>query len=61
LAFCLYVDSQLKEDGVKMGRETIWETDPHGFTIAYGQKVIGTDQVDCPLLEIRSLEVAPCP
>jgi type VI secretion system protein ImpE len=60
LVFSLYVDSQLKADSVKLGRETTWETDPNEFTLAYGQKVIATDQEDCPLLEIRLLEVASC-
>jgi protein involved in temperature-dependent protein secretion len=54
------VDSQLQEDDLKLGRKTIWPSDPHGFTVAYGQKVITTDQEDCAILDMRSLEVLPC-
>jgi type VI secretion system protein ImpE len=60
LVFSLYVDSQLQEDDVKLGRKTIWLSDPNDFTVAYGQKVISTDQEDCAILDMRSLEVAPC-
>ena len=60
LVFSLYVDSQLQEDDVKLGRKTIWPSDSHGFTVAYGQKVITTDQEDCAILDVRSLEVQPC-
>jgi protein involved in temperature-dependent protein secretion len=56
----IYVDSQLQEDVVKLGRRTIWPRDSHGFTVAYGQKVITTDQEDCAILDMRSLEVQPC-
>jgi len=42
---------------VKLGRRTIWSTDSTEFTIAYGQKVITSGDTDCPILEIRSLEV----
>jgi type VI secretion system protein ImpE len=61
LVFSLYVDSQLQEDDLKLGRKTIWLSDPHGFTVPYGQKVITTDQEDCAILDMRSLEVQPCP
>jgi type VI secretion system protein ImpE len=60
LVFSLYVDSQLQADDLKLGRKTIWSSDPHGFTVPYGQKVITTDQEDCAILDMRSLEVAPC-
>jgi type VI secretion system protein ImpE len=57
LVYSLYVDSHLQEDDVKLGRRTIWSTDPTEFTIAYGQKVITSGDTDCPILEIRALEV----
>jgi type VI secretion system protein ImpE len=60
LIFSLYVDSHLREEDIKLGRRTIWEQDPAGFTIAYGQKVIATEARDWPILEIRSVEVEAC-
>ena len=60
LLFSLYVDSHLGEDDIKLGRRTMWEQDPAGFTIASGQKVIATEQRDWPILEIRSVEVEAC-
>jgi len=59
LLYSLYVDSHLQEDDVKLGRRTIWSAEPAEFTIAYGQKVITSGDVDCPILEIRALEVEP--
>ncbi len=60
LLFSLYVDSHLQEEDIKLGRRTIWEQDSAGFTIAYGQKVIATEERDWPILEIRSVEVDAC-
>jgi type VI secretion system protein ImpE len=60
LLFALYVDSHLQADDVKLGRRTVWEQNPAGFTVAYGQKVIAADDRDCPILEIRTLEVEAC-
>jgi type VI secretion system protein ImpE len=60
LVFSLYVDSHLHEEDIKLGRRTIWEQDPAGFTIAYGHKVIATGERDWPILEIRSVEVEAC-
>lgn len=60
LLFALYVDSHLHEEDIKLGRRTIWEQDPAGFTIACGQKVIATEERDWPILEIRSVEVEAC-
>ncbi|MBZ5653775.1 MAG: tetratricopeptide repeat protein [Acidobacteriia bacterium] len=57
LVYSLYVDSHLQEDDVKLGRRTIWSADRTEFTIAYGQKVITSGDTDCPILEIRALEV----
>jgi type VI secretion system protein ImpE len=59
LVYSLYVDSHLQDDDVKLGRRTIWSADPTEFTIAYGQKVITSGDTDCPILEIRALEVEP--
>jgi type VI secretion system protein ImpE len=61
LIFSLYVDSHLQADDIKLGRRTVWETNPAGFTLAYGQKVITTGDQDCPILEMRTLEVEACP
>ena len=60
LLFSLYVDSHLHDEDIKLGRRTIWEQDSAGFTIAYGQKVIATEERDWPILEIRSVEVDAC-
>jgi len=60
LLFSLYVDSHLQEEDVKLGRRTIWEQNPAGFTIAYGQRVIAADDRDWPILEIRTVEVEAC-
>jgi type VI secretion system protein ImpE len=60
LVFSMYVDSHLQaDDDVKLGRRTIW-SNPAEFTVAYGQKVITTGDTDCPILEMRTLEVEPC-
>ena len=60
LLFSLNVDSHLREEDLKLGRRTVWEQDAAGFTIAYGQKVIATEERDWPILEIRSVEVEAC-
>jgi type VI secretion system protein ImpE len=61
LLFSLYVDSCLQEaDEIKLGRRTVWEQNPAGFTVAYGQKVLASGQQDWPILEVRSLEVDAC-
>lgn len=60
LVFSLYVDSYLQAEDVKLGRRTVWETNPAGFTVAYGQKVVAAGDRDCPILEIRTLEVEAC-
>jgi type VI secretion system protein ImpE len=61
LIFSLYVDSHLQADDVKLGRRTVWPVDPNEFTLAYGQKVVASGETDCPLLQLRTLEVASCP
>lgn len=60
LLFSFYVDSHLGEEDIKLGRRTIWQQDPGGFTTAFGQIVIATEQRDWPILEIRSIEVEAC-
>jgi type VI secretion system protein ImpE len=60
LIFSLYVDSHLQDEDVKLGRRSVWEQNPAGFTIAYGQKVIAADDRDWPILEIRSVEGEAC-
>jgi type VI secretion system protein ImpE len=60
LLFSLYVNSHLQPDEVRLGRRTVWEQNPAGFTTAYGQKVISASNQDYPILEIRTLEVEPC-
>jgi len=61
LVFSLYVDSHLHPDDVKLGRRTVWETNPEGITVAYGQKIITADEQDYPILGVRALEVEACP
>ncbi len=61
LVFSLYVDSHLQPDDVKLGRRTIWPVDANEFTLAYGQKVVASGEIDCPILQLRTLEVASCP
>lgn len=60
LLFSLYVDSHLQANDVTLGRRTIWEPTPAGFTIAFGQKVIAAGERDFSILEIRTLEVEAC-
>jgi len=60
LLFSLYVDSHLQADEVKLGRRTVWETNPSGFTVAYGQKVVSAGDNDYAILEVRTLEVEAC-
>ena len=60
LVFSLYVDSHQQPDDIKLGRRTVWDTNPAGFTVAYGQKVIAAGDRDCPILELRTLEVEAC-
>ena len=61
LLFSLYVDSCLQEaDEIKLGRRTVWEQNPAGFTVAYGQKVLASGEQDWPILEVKSLEVDAC-
>lgn len=60
LLFSLYVDSHLQADDLKLGRRTVWDQNPAGFTVAYGQKVIASGDRDWPILEVRSLEVEAC-
>jgi type VI secretion system protein ImpE len=60
LVFSLYVDSHLQANDLKLGRRTVWEANPAGFTVAYGQKVIAAGDRDCPILEMRTLEVEAC-
>ena len=61
LVFSLYVDSHLQSDDLKLGRRTIWPVNRGEFTLAYGQKVIASGETDCPILQVRTLEVAACP
>jgi type VI secretion system protein ImpE len=61
LVFSLYVDSYLQDDGLKLGRRTIWSADQSEFTVAYGQKVITTGETDCAISEVRALGVERCP
>jgi type VI secretion system protein ImpE len=61
LVFSLYVDSHLQSDDLTLGRRTIWPVDRGEFTLAYGQKVIASGETDCPILQVRTLEVAACP
>jgi type VI secretion system protein ImpE len=61
LIFALYVDSHLHPEDVKLGRRTVWETNPAHISVAYGQKVITADDHDYPILGMRTLEVQPCP
>jgi type VI secretion system protein ImpE len=60
LLFALYVDSHLQDEDIKLGRRTIWEQNEAGFAVAYGQKVVASDDRDWPILEIRNLEVDAC-
>ena len=60
LIFALYPGSYQHADDIKLGRRTEWDT-TSGFTLAYGQKVVSADDNDYPILELRDLEVEPCP
>jgi type VI secretion system protein ImpE len=45
------------DDGVRLGRLTVWEEDEEGNPVPYGQKTLSVDGEEIPLLEVRSLRV----
>lgn len=62
LVFVLYPDSHLHSDEqVRLGHMTVWESNDAGYSVAFGQKVLTTGENDHALLDIRDLEVTPCP
>jgi len=46
------------DDGVRLGRMTVWEATPDGLEIPLGQKLLLVDGEEIPLLEVRRLEIA---
>jgi type VI secretion system protein ImpE len=52
----LYVDSYRHRDNqVKLGRITDWQTQIENLSLATGQKLLTTEKRDWPLLEVREL------
>jgi len=45
------------DDGVRLGRMTVWETNPEGGQFPFGQKMLLADDQEFPLLELRRLEI----
>jgi type VI secretion system protein ImpE len=46
------------DDAVRLGRSTVWEEQPDGEAIPFGQKMMLVDGEDVPILELRKLEIA---
>jgi type VI secretion system protein ImpE len=51
--------SKHPDDSVRLGRATVWETDPTGETVPFGQKLFLADDEEIPVLEVRSLKFNP--
>lgn len=45
-----------KDDAVRLGRASVWETGDGNEEIPYGQKMLLVDDEEVPILEIRKLE-----
>jgi type VI secretion system protein ImpE len=45
------------DDNVRLGRMTVWEEDPSGEGIPFGQKMLLVDGEEIPLLEVRRIEI----
>jgi type VI secretion system protein ImpE len=55
-----YPGSERSDDGqIVLARKTIWEDAGEGRHHGLGQRILATDAVDVPLLELRSLTVRP--
>ncbi len=50
--------SQHPDDAVRLGRMTVWE-DAEDGEVPWGQKLLLVDGEEFPILEVRSLEIAP--
>jgi len=49
------------DDSVRLGRETAWEEGEDGQAVPVGQKLLLADDVEIPILEVRTLEFAAAP
>jgi type VI secretion system protein ImpE len=49
------LSSRHADETVHLGRESAWEPDETYGEIPYGAKMMAVDEVDVPLLEIRSV------
>lgn len=47
-----------QDDGVRLGRATVWEKQENGDIIPFGQKILLVDGEEFPFLELRHLEIA---
>ena len=45
------------EDGVRLGRSTVWDTTAEGVEIPFGQKMLLVDGEEVSLLDLRKLEI----
>jgi type VI secretion system protein ImpE len=45
------------DDAVKLGRSTVWEEQPDGQFVPFGQKMLLVDGEEIPILEVRRIEV----
>jgi type VI secretion system protein ImpE len=48
--------SKHADEEVRLGRKTVWEEDPGGGEVPFGQKMLLVDGEEVPLLEVRRLE-----
>jgi type VI secretion system protein ImpE len=46
------------DDAVRLGRVTVWEEQPDGEVLPFGQRTMIVDGEDVPILELRKLEIA---
>jgi type VI secretion system protein ImpE len=49
------------DNDIRLGRVTDWEQLPSGVEVPAGQKLLLVDGEEIPILEIRTLEIAPAP
>ncbi len=50
---------QEKDAQLRLSRKTEWQEHDGGYAFGLGQRVFATDGDDCPLLECRTIELAP--
>jgi type VI secretion system protein ImpE len=55
-----YPGTESAQDGLlRLSRKTEWTEQPGGISVGLGQRTLATDEADYPLLEVRTVELAP--